>query len=134
MESMPVGICDCCSKYFYETDNILKQTSNEVCDVFKLQLCNQKCLEAIANNYSFVNNFEFSEINSSEEEELDEFIFNMFITNFPNFAINFEQKKPKKSLEIMKEYIDLKNKDKIKLNNDEQNYLEFVRVYNVFTL
>ena len=47
MQSLPSGICDYCSNMFYENDFSLKQVSNDIHDLFKLDFCNINCLKSI---------------------------------------------------------------------------------------
>jgi len=59
----PMGLCDFCSKPFYENDFRLKQISNECANVFRLEFCGIDCLQAVEKDYTFVRSYEFQKTN-----------------------------------------------------------------------
>lgn len=59
----PMGLCDFCSKPFYENDFRLKQISNECAIVFRLEFCGIDCLQAVEKDYTFVRSYEFQKTN-----------------------------------------------------------------------
>ena len=134
--SLPNGICDCCSKYFYEGDNRIVQTSNHCSDLFKLEFCSIDCLQKVEKDFEIVRILEFeNQIEKIvEDDDENENLMNILVTNFVEFVIDIENRRPIKSYEIMNNYIKLYQKKQYELSEHEKNYLEFIRDNNIFNL
>lgn len=133
---LPIGFCDCCSKYFYEGDKRIVQTSDHCSDLFKLEFCSIDCLQKVEKDFEIVRILEFenqTEKNVEDDEKIDN-LMNILVTNFVEFVIDIENRRPIKSYEIMNNYIKLYQKRKDELNQKEINYLEFIRDNNIFNL
>lgn len=82
-----MGLCDFCSKPFYENDFRLKQISNECANVFKLEFCDIDCLQAVEKDFTFVRLFEFQKTNEYNYFNKDEDnIMGEFMMKHRNFA------------------------------------------------
>ena len=135
---LPIGSCDFCLKYFYEGDNRIVQTSNHCSDLFKLEFCSINCLQNVEKDYEIVRLCEFEnqteKIDEDENDDENENLMNILITNFVEFVIDIENRRPFKSYEIMDNYIKLYQKKQDELSKHEKNYLEFIRDNNIFNL
>ena len=133
---LPLGLCDCCSKYFYEGDNRIVQTSNHCSDLFKLEFCSIDCLQKVEKDFEIVRILEFeNQIEKIvEDDDENENLMNILVTNFVEFVIDIENRRPIKSYEIMNNYIKLYQKKQYELSKHEKNYLEFIRDNNIFNL
>jgi hypothetical protein len=154
MQSLPSGICDYCSNMFYENDFSLKQVSNEIHDLFKLDFCNINCLKSIQNEYPFVEDFEFKNIqitknmnkeiccdnsdsdSESESESEKDIIISSLIRNCPSVVFDFSGETPVKRgpCEMIKYYYDLKNNKIRDLKEEDKYFLEFSDNNNLFNI
>jgi hypothetical protein len=127
----PLGLCDFCSKPFYENDFRLKQISNECANVFKLEFCGIDCLQAVEKDYMFVRLYEFQKTNEYNCVNEDEYnIIGAFLMNHRSFAFVCEKEEEKtnpssntiSTLELTSTPIynnsEPKNKNKIDLDSD----------------
>lgn len=109
----PLGLCDFCSKPFYENDFRLKQISNECANVFKLEFCGIDCLQAVEKDYMFVRLYEFQKTNEYNCVNEDEYnIIGAFLMNHRSFAFVCDNPTP-----IYDNPTDT-NKNKIDLDSD----------------
>ena len=143
--SLPCAICDYCSKLYYDGDFLLKQTSNECHNVFKLEFCNMECLQKVEKDFPFVRHFEFErkQILSNESEDNDEdndydekdIIINEFFRKYPSFILNQngDNVGPKKSYEIIENFCKMMfSKNKEEMNEEEISLVEFSNKYSLF--
>jgi len=118
--------CDNCSRFFESGETILNQKSNELGNNLILDFCNKECLQSSIKKYPFINAFKFE-----EEQFVDNNTVNIkeimiyIVTNF--YEIIFENGEPKKSLQIIKEYIDLKNTVPEQITPLQIEYVNFMR-------
>lgn len=138
MDSIPSGICDYCSKYFFENDIRLKQVSNECHEVFKLEFCNHDCLKSVEKNYPFVKHFQYKSLKitttDDDEDNCKDDIVNTLITSFPSVIFDFSNEKPtiKKAYQILEYYVNLKRK--INDIKEDKYFLEYADSINLFDM
>lgn len=96
-----IGLCDFCSKPFYENDFRLKQISNECANVFKLEFCGIDCLQEVEKDYMFVRSYEFQKTNEYNYfNEYEDNIIGNFLMNHRSFAFVYEKHEENQNINL----------------------------------
>ena len=131
MLSNPIGGCDYCHRIYYGGESILRIKNNTVHDLFKLEICNSECHSNLIKEFPFISIFTFDKYIVKVKDSSNKELINNLLKNYKDYVLNKKTKFPKSSIEMMSEYLVIKNKkDKSAL---EKNYITFCRENSIFT-
>ena len=121
----PVNKCDSCFTSIFEDDVVLLQTSEELCNIFKLAFCNDTCRQKACVYCPSINNFTFkSQKCTGSPTQSDISLCNNLHYNFPNFFSDSNGIKDVPT--VINEFIQIQNKKSH--NKLENEYLQFVKL------
>ena len=111
--------------------SLLRIKNNTVHDLFKLEICNSVCHSNLIKEFSFISTFTFDKYIVKIKDISNKELINNLLKNYKDYVLNKKTKFPKSSIEIMSEYLVIKNK--INKTQLDQNYLDFCRENSIFT-